>query len=89
MDDLLSTPPRAPALSSPSWISYSPDAPLTPSPTKTPLSRTGSTYTRPRPPQYKAEGVSSLPKIAPLTMGRKTKEREEEDRQVQRYEHAE
>lgn len=82
MDDLLSTPPRAPALTSPSWISYSPDAPLTPSPTKVPQSRSGSTYTRPKPPQYKAEGTSSLPRIAPPLMGRRSREHEEQEQEL-------
>ncbi|ORY88158.1 hypothetical protein BCR35DRAFT_330364 [Leucosporidium creatinivorum] len=79
--DLLATPPRAPALTSPSWISYSPDAPLTPSPTKALSTRAGSTYSRPKPPAYKAGGVSALPKTAPPTMARRSKEHNEESRQ--------
>lgn len=65
MDRDPTTPPRAPALSRNSWISYSPDAPYSPSPTRGSLFQPRTSYARPKPSAYKRGACTTLPTIAP------------------------
>lgn len=74
-----STPPQTPI--SPSWISFSPDAPHTPSPrTPRPLIRTptGRSYSRPKPPTYHLGVPSSLPKLGAPPKRRQERPKAEE-----------